>query len=100
MTLRAAIASLLLLALVTTLACTTSQPTQEALKAEVVSALDALAAELAASRPTDVAAYAERLHAYLDAPRCVLRQCCGTAGSGRQGDWAVTQFEMGYQRIR
>ena len=33
----------------------------------MVSALDTLAAELAASRPTDVAAYAERLHAYLDA---------------------------------
>ncbi len=67
MTLRAAIASLLLLALATTLACTTSAPTQEALEAEVVSALDTLAAELAASRPTDAAAYAERLHAYLDA---------------------------------
>ena len=67
MTLRAAIASLLLLALATTLACTTSPPTQEALKAEVVSALDTLAAELAASRPTDVAAYVERLRAYLDA---------------------------------
>ena len=63
----AAIASLLLLALATTLACTTSPPTQEALKAEVVSALDTLAAELAASRPTDVAAYVERLRAYLDA---------------------------------
>ena len=67
MTLRAAIASLLLLALATTLACTTSAPTQEALKAEVVSALDTLAAELAASRPTDATAHAERLHAYLDA---------------------------------
>ena len=67
MTLRAAIASLLLLALVTTLACTTKPPTQEALKAEVVSALDALTAELAASRPTDAAAYAERLRAFLDA---------------------------------
>ena len=67
MTLRAAIASLLLLALATTFACTTSPPTQEALKAEVVSALDTLAAELAASRPTDVAAYVERLRAYLDA---------------------------------
>ena len=65
--LRAAIASLLLVALATTLACTTSPPTQEALKAEVVSALDTLAAELAASRPTDVAAYVERLRAYLDA---------------------------------
>ena len=67
MTLRAAIASLLLLALVTTLACTTRPPTQEALKAEVVSALDALTAELAASRPTDAAAYAGRLRAFLDA---------------------------------
>ena len=67
MTLRAAIASLLLLALATTPACTTSQPTQEALEAEVVSALDTLAAELAVARPTDAAAYAERLRAYLDA---------------------------------
>ena len=64
---RAAIASLLLLALATTLACTTSAPTQEDLEAEVVSALDTLAAELAASRPTDATAYAERLRAYLDA---------------------------------
>ena len=67
MTLRAAIASLLLLALATALACTTSPPTQEALEAEVVSALDTLAAELAVARPTDAAAYAERLRAYLDA---------------------------------
>ena len=67
MTLRAAIASLLLLALATTLACATSPPTQDALEAEVVSALDALAAELAVARPTDAAAYAERLRAYLDA---------------------------------
>ena len=67
MTLRAAIASLLLLALATTLACTASPPTQETLEAEVVSALDTLAAELAAARPTDAAAYAERLQAYLDA---------------------------------
>ena len=67
MTLRAAIASLLLLALATTLACTTSPPTQEALKAEVVSALDAFAAELVALRPTDAAVYAERLRGYLDA---------------------------------
>ena len=67
MTLRAAIASLLLLVLATTLACATSPPTQEALKAEVVSALDTLAAELAVARPTDAAAYVERLRAYLDA---------------------------------
>ena len=37
------------------------------LKAEVVFALDALAAELAVARPTNAAAYAERLRAYLDA---------------------------------
>ena len=67
MNLRAAIASLLLLALATTLACATSPPTQDALEAEVVSALDALAAELAVARLTDEAAYAERLRAYLDA---------------------------------
>ena len=67
MNLRAAIASLLLLALATTLACATSPPTQDALEAEVVSALDTLAAELAVARPTDAAAYAERLRAYLDA---------------------------------
>ncbi len=67
MTLRAAITSLLLIFLVVTLACTASPPTQEALEAEVVSALDALVAELAVARPTDEAAYAERLRAYLDA---------------------------------
>ena len=33
----------------------------------MVSALDTLAAELAVARPTDAAAYAERLWAYLDA---------------------------------
>ena len=63
----AKIASLLLLALVTILACNTSAPTQEALQAEVVSALDTLAAELAAERPHDADAYTERLRAYLDA---------------------------------
>ena len=63
----AKIASLLLFALVTTLACNTSAPTQEALQAEVVSALDTLAAELAVGRPKDAAAYTERLRAYLDA---------------------------------
>ncbi len=63
----AKIASLLLFVLVTTLACNTSAPTQETLQAEVVSALDTLAAELAAERPTEAAAYAERLRAYLDA---------------------------------
>ena len=67
MTLRVAITSLLLLSLVTTLGCDTGGPTQEELQAEVVSALDALAGELAAERPADADAYMERLRAYLDA---------------------------------
>ena len=49
------------------LACNTSAPTQEALQVEVVSALDILAAELAAERPTEATVYAERLRTYLDA---------------------------------
>ena len=67
MTLRVAIASLLLFSLVATLGCDTGGPTQEELQDEVVSALDALVGELAADRPADVAAYTERLRAYLDA---------------------------------
>ncbi len=39
---------------------------EEVLRAEVVAALDTLAAELAAERPTDAAAYSERLRAYLE----------------------------------
>ena len=60
-------ASILLFVLVVTLSCNTSAPTQEALQAEVVSALDTLAAELVMERPIDAAAYTERLRAYLDA---------------------------------
>ena len=68
LTLAARIASLLLLfALASTFGCGSGAPTQEALQAEVVSALDTLAAELAAERPTDAAGYAERLRVYLDA---------------------------------
>ena len=63
----AKIAPLLLLVLVVTLSCNTSAPTQEALQAEVVSALDTLAAELETERPIDAAAYTERLRTYLDA---------------------------------
>ena len=40
---------------------------EEVLRAEVVAALDTLAAELAAERPADAAAYEERLRAYLEA---------------------------------
>ncbi len=63
------IASLLLVAIVllATFACNNNPPTQEALKAEVVSALDALAAELEEERPTDESDYAERLQVYLNA---------------------------------
>ena len=62
---------LLLLAVATMQACSpapTPGPSEdEALRAEVVAALDALAADLAADRPADAAAYAERLRAYLEA---------------------------------
>ena len=60
-------ASILLFVLMVTISCNTSAPTQEDLQAEVVSALDNLAAELVIERPIDAAAYTERLQAYLDA---------------------------------
>ena len=67
MTVRATIPLLLLLlAVVTTQACSPAAP-QEGLQDEVVAALDTLAAELAAERPADAAAYTERLRAYLEA---------------------------------
>ena len=59
--------ALLLLTLVTTQACRTSVPAQEALQTAVVAALDSLVADLVAERPADAAAYAERLRAYLEA---------------------------------
>ncbi len=62
----AKIAPVFLFVLAVALSCNNSAPTQEALQAEVVSALDNLAAELAAERPIDAAAYTERLRAYLD----------------------------------
>ena len=58
--------SLLLLVLATTLACSSSAPNEEELKAEVESALDTLAAELAAERPTEATGYTDRLRVYLD----------------------------------
>ena len=66
--LRAVIVSLLLLVPVTTLACGTGGPTEEELRGEVVTALDALAADLAEDRPIDEDAYMERLRSYPDAP--------------------------------
>ena len=66
--LRAVIVSLLLLVPVTTFACGTGGPTEEELRGEVVTALDALAADLAEDRPIDEDAYMESLRSYLDAP--------------------------------
>ena len=60
------IAVLFLIVLAAILACSDGASTQNSLKPEVVSALDALAAELAAERPADAEGYAERLQAYLD----------------------------------
>ena len=60
-------ASLLLLVLATALACSSSAPNEEELKAEVESALDTLAAELAVERPAEATEYPDRLRAYLDA---------------------------------
>ena len=60
------VGTLLLLPLLATQACRVGAPTQEALQAEAVAALDSLVAELVAERPADAAAYAERLQAYLE----------------------------------
>ena len=58
--------TLLLLTLVASHACRDDAPTQEALQAEVVAALDSLVADLVAERPADPAAYVNRLQAYLE----------------------------------
>ena len=59
--------ALLLLALVTTVACGPNEPARNSLQATVVAALDSLVAELVAERPADADAYAERLRVYLEA---------------------------------
>ena len=61
--------SIMFFAVLTTQSCRNEapEPTQEVIQAEVVAALDSLAAELVAERPTDTAAYALRLQAYLEA---------------------------------
>ncbi len=69
---RVAIVLLLMLpAVALALACSPGAdqevPQDDALRAEVVAALDALAAELAAERPADAAAYSQRLQSYLEA---------------------------------
>ncbi len=53
--------------LCTAMACGGGVPNQEAVKAEVVTALDTLVAELVADRPANPAGYTERLRAYLEA---------------------------------
>ena len=60
------VGTLLLLTLVAAPACRVGAPAQEALQTEVAAALDTLVAELVAERPTDAAAYAERLRDYLE----------------------------------
>ena len=60
------LASLLILLLTAALACNGGAPSQDELKADVVAALDDLAAELAADRPADASGYAPRLRAYLE----------------------------------
>lgn len=61
------LAPLLILLLAAALACNGGAPSQDELKADVVSALDGLAADLAADRPAGAAGYAPRLQAYLEA---------------------------------
>ncbi len=58
---------LLLLGIGAAQGCRAGAPTQEELKTQAAAALDSLVAELAAERPIDVAAYTERLQAYLEA---------------------------------
>ena len=55
------------LALVITQGCSDNASDEEAQREAVVTALDAFATELAADRPTDAAAYTERLRTYLEA---------------------------------
>ena len=59
------IATLFLIVLVAILACG-GAATDDELRAEAVSALDGLAAELAAERPADAEGYAARLRTYLE----------------------------------
>lgn len=58
--------SLTMLTLVAMQACGDSASDQGALQAEVVTALDDLAADLVADRPADATAYAARLQAYME----------------------------------
>ena len=71
MTLRITVALfLLMLTIVPAMACAPGpareNPSDSALRLEVVSALDDLAAELATARPADAAAYTELLQSYLE----------------------------------
>ena len=81
------LASLLILLLAAALACNGGgEPSQDELKATVVSALDDLAAELAADRPAEAKDYAPRLQAYLEANPDFY----GSAAALLDADGAVT----------
>ncbi|MDE2801406.1 MAG: cache domain-containing protein [Chloroflexota bacterium] len=68
MTLRTTIVLLLgALAIAVTLGCGDGESSEEEQRAEVATALDALAADLAQNRPVDTDAYTERLQRYLEA---------------------------------
>ena len=59
--------TLTMLALVATQGCSDGDSSEEDERAAVVTALDALAADLVKDRPADAAAYTERLQSYLEA---------------------------------
>ena len=59
--------TLTMLVLVATQGCSGGESSEQDDRAAVVSALDALAADLAEDRPADAAAYTERLQTYLEA---------------------------------
>ena len=80
------LAPLLILLLAAALACNGGEPSQDELKADVVAALDELAAELAADRPADASGYAPRLQAYLEANPDFY----GSAAALLDADGAVT----------
>ena len=91
--LTAKLASLLILLLAAAFACNGGEPSQEDLKAEVVSSLDDLAVEFAEERPADAAAYAERLRAYLDAHPAFY----GSAAALLDSDGVVTASPYVYR---
>ena len=85
---RAPVALLLtVLALASAQGCSDSTSHEEASRTAVVTALDHLAAELAADPRADAAGYTERLRSYLQDHPSFLRQCGRTAGPIRRGHY-------------